>query len=203
MKRILPLLFILCFAAKSQSQIQPTYVGIPSGVFNYYSASQQNSNWCWAASIQMIFNYYHVNINQAQIVRRSYGMDPYGNLPNWTGSLPVITANLNNWNVDNSGRQYRVQAVCYQTRPNDAYIVQELNAGRPVLIGYMTGPNSGHAVVATACSYYQTPQGIRLHTIVVRDPWPSQQNINSMGRNEYAWANFAPQINAHWYVRVY
>lgn len=89
-------------------------------------------------------------------------MDPYGNLTTRTGSLPIITANLNNWNVDNNGRLYRVQALCYQTS-----------------------------------------QGIRLHPIIVHNPWPGQQNVNSMGRNEYAWANFAPKINAHWYVRVY
>ena len=181
---------------------QPTYVGIPSNAFNYFASSQKNSNWCWAAALQMIFNYYGVNITQEQIVARSYGTDPHGNLPNWTGSFQVITANLNNWSVDNAGRPYRVGALLYGGAPTPAYLVQELSQQRPVLIGYRSGPNSGHAVVVTACSYFDTPQGPMIQSIVVRDPWPSPQNVANLGRVEYPGINLASLIQAHWYIRV-
>ncbi|MFN8255718.1 MAG: C39 family peptidase [Bacteroidales bacterium] len=181
---------------------QAIYVGIPSERFNYFASSQRNSNWCWAASLQMIFNYYGINITQEQIVARSYGVDAYGNLPNWAGSFPVITANLNNWNVDNNGRQYVVGASLNWGAPTPAYLIQELYTQHPVLIGYQSGPNSGHAVVITACSYTESYYGPIIQSIVVRDSWPSEQNIANLGRVEYPGLNLASVIQAHWYIRI-
>ncbi len=200
-KLILFFLLIICLGQFTYGQ-QLTYVGIPTNKFNYFASSQRNTNWCWAASLQMIFNYYGVSITQEQIVKRSYGVDPYGNLPNWAGSFPVITANLNNWNVDNKGRQYVVEATLNLGAPTPAYLIQELTAQHPVLIGYQSGPNSGHAVVITACSYIQTNYGPNIQSIVVRDPYPTPQNVATEGRVEYPGLNLANLIQAHWYIRV-
>lgn len=60
----------------------------------------------------MIFNYYGININQQQIVARTYGVSPTGELPDWVGNVQAITANLNNWSIDASGRRYTVNAMC-------------------------------------------------------------------------------------------
>jgi hypothetical protein len=185
------------------TQDQQLYtVGIHSEVFNYFASPQHNSNWCWAASLQMIFNYYGINITQEQIVARSYGVDPNGTLPDWTGNWQVITANLNNWSVDNNGRQYMVRAVFNQGPPDPLYLVRELAAGHPVLIGYQSGPNSGHAVVITACSYMQTYYGPIIQSVVVRDPWPDQDNIANEGRKEWAGRDLANLIQGHWFIFV-
>lgn len=205
MKKLVNLILTLMLSLSIGQNVfgqQPAYVGIPSSNFNYFASSQRNSNWCWAASLQMIFNYYGVNITQEQIVARSYGVDPYGQLPNWTGSFQVITANLNNWSVDNSGRSYAVGATLNWGAPTPSYLVQELTAQRPVLIGYRSGSNSGHAVVVTACSYIPSAYGPIIQSIVVRDPWPSQENINNNGRAEYPGQNIANLMQAHWYIRI-
>lgn len=195
------LILILSLGQQSLGQ-QSTYVGIPRENVNYFASSQRNSNWCWAASLQMVFNYYGVSITQEQIVARSYGVDPNGTLPNWAGSFQIITANLNNWNVDNNGRQYLVQASLYWRAPTPAYLIQELSAQHPVLIGYQSSSNSGHAVVITACSYIQSMSGPIIQSIVVRDPWPSPENIANNGRVEYPGINLANFIQAHWYIRI-
>ena len=185
-----------------QNHQQPQYVGISSSQMNYFSASQNNSQWCWAAAIQMVLNYYGVSISQEQIVARTYGTDPYGNLLNWAGSFQAITANLNNWSVDNYGNPYRVMASLNWGAPSPSILLQELNQGRPVIVGYKTGPNSGHAVVITAASFTQSYNGPIIQTIVVRDPWPSQGNIQTAGRVEYSGAQFASLMQAYWYIRV-
>src|SRR5438309_1594878 len=116
MKRLRPLLIIfLLFVSVRQTFAQDQqvmYVGIPGDSFNYFASSQHNTNWCWAASIQMIFNYYGIAITQEQIVARSYGVSPTGLLSDWKGNEQIITANLNNWSVDNGGREYTVRAYC-------------------------------------------------------------------------------------------
>ena len=192
-------LFIL---AVGSVKAQAVYVGIPSGTMDYYAAQQQNSQWCWAAAIQMVLNGYGVNINQEQIVARTYGRDPYGNLPNWPGSFQAIHRNLNNWGVDNSGQGYRVSASIGMGAPTPSLLISELSMGRPVIIGYRTGGNSGHAVVVTAVSYVNGYNGPVIMSIVVRDPWPSQSNINNRGKIEYPGAVLANNIQAHWYIRV-
>ena len=184
------------------STAQAEYVGIPSNTMNFYAAAQKNSNWCWAASIQMVLNYYGISITQGQIVARTYGVDPSGVLPNWTGSFPAITANLNNWNIDNSGRPYVVVASLNWGAPTPVILLQELSQGHPVLVGYKSGPNSGHAVVITAANYDMSPMGPMIQSVVVRDPWPSAQNIANNGRVEYTGIQIASLMQAYWYIRV-
>lgn len=203
---VLTLVFsISCFAQypnPQQNYQQPQYVGVQSAQMNFFAAAQNNSQWCWAAAIQMVLNYYDVNITQEQIVARTYGSDPYGNLPNWAGSFQAITANLNNWNVDNSGNSYSVKAIVNSGAPTPAVLLQELSAGRPVIVGYSSGQNSGHAVVITAASFTQSYNGPIIQSVVVRDPWPSPQNIKTAGRVEYPAAQFASVMQAYWYIRV-
>lgn len=188
------------YARPAYPQLQ--YVGIPSGHMNFVAASQRNSQWCWAASIQMVLNYYGVNISQEQIVARTYGSDPYGNLPNWPGSFEAITANLNNWSVDNHGQRYQVMATLNWGAPTPRVLLQELSQGRPVIVGYRSGPNSGHAVVITAASFTPSPNGPIIQSVVARDPWPSEQNMRTQGRVEYRGAQFASVMQAYWYIRV-
>ncbi len=203
MKQFYVLKIVFCFiiyTSINYSQIQ--YVGIKSNDFNSVYSDQDNSQWCWAASIQMILNYYGIDISQEDIVRRSYGSDPYGNLPNWTGNSQTITANLNNWNISNNGIPYRVSATMGIGAPTPAILLNEMQNGAPVLLGYMSSPNSGHAVVATAVSYSNSYFGPIIQSIIVRDPWPSPQNIMNLGKMEYSGNILASKITAYWYIRV-
>lgn len=202
LKKVKLVVFIMLTISITQQALsqQLNYVGIQSEKFNYYTSSQRNSNWCWAASIQMILNYYGVNITQEQIVEKSYGKSSNGKLPNWTGSFNIITSNLNNWSADNDGDEYKVAANISYGAPTPAYLIQELAAQRPVLIGYQTSATTGHAVVVTACSYTQGAYGPIIQSIVVRDPWPNPQNTT--GRVEYPGISLANLIQAHWYIRV-
>lgn len=193
----------LCSANITRAQYQePIYVGIKSDTFRYFSSLQHSSNWCWAASLQMIFNYYGIAITQEQIVARSYGVAANGALPNWTGNWRVITANLNNWSVDNGGKQYIVRAVFNQGPPDPVYLIGQLSLKRPVLIGYRTGPNSAHAVVVTACSYIETDDGPVIQSIIVRDPWPGPGNMTNNGRKEWHGNDLVNLIEAHWFIVV-
>jgi papain like cysteine protease AvrRpt2 len=185
----------------AQPVLQTT--GIPSAEFEHFFSEQRNSQWCWAAGIQMILNYYGIEISQEDIVRRSYrGTNPFGPLPNWPGSLPVITANLNNWGVDSKGRRYQVTAQFTAGAPAPAVLKNELENKRPVLIGYMSGSGGGHAVVGTAVSYIDTPIGPDVEAITVRDPWPSQENRARGGKVTHPAAAFAGVMQNVWVIQV-
>ena len=192
-------LALLAGPATGQDRV---YVGITAQKFNYFASTQRNTEWCWAASMQMLFNYYGVDISQEQIVARSFQKSPEDRLPNATGDLQVITRNLNNWSIDNRGMSYRVKAELNFGPPSPAYLIKELAAERPVLIGYKTGPRTGHAVLITACSYYPAEDGPRIRSVIVRDPWPSPENRETAGRVEYWGSSMASLIETHWFVRV-
>lgn len=198
---MIPLLLIIAFIGRTEPLAQQ-YAGIPSDRMNYFYSEQRRTQWCWAAAIQMVMNYYGVAISQETIVRRSYGSDPFGNLPDWAGSLPIITANLNNWGIDDRGRRYMVTASFGLGAPAPALLLNELSQGHPVIIGYATSFSGGHAVVCTAANYTNSIYGPIINTIVVRDPWPSPENRLNGGRVEYPGLQLASRITGYWIIRV-
>ena len=202
---VVAVLFAVCVLGK-QSFAQPIrgvqQVGIPSGEMDFVAAAQQNSQWSWAATIQMVLGYYGVAITQQQIVARTYGVDWWGNLPDWGGSIEAITANLNNWSIDNYGQHYAVAATLNWGAPQPNMLINELRNRRPVIIGYQSGPGTARAVVVTAATFSQTTLGTTIHSIVVRDPWPSAANVYNRGRNEYDGGSLAQLITAHWFISV-
>lgn len=181
---------------------QATYVGLPSGKMNISYAEQNKSQWCWAASIQMILSCYGVSISQEEVVKRSYGSYEDGKLPNWPGSFQTITANLNNWSIDDRGKFYKVTSSLGVGPPTPSILVEELQNQHPVLLAYMNTPNSGHAVVATGASYTPSYFGPVVQTVIVRDPLPSASNRATMGKVEYPGSYLASVITAYWFIRV-
>jgi hypothetical protein len=131
--------------------------------------SQLQSEWCWAASISMIFSYYGDPVAQARIVTDVYGAPE--NIPAMGGI--VIAHELNRcWTDDAGGRfvsqvtgVYDAQAGVYGL--TNAQAIAELDAGHPMVLGART-----HAVVLTAMQYYETPQGPYVVAAGVFDPWP-------------------------------
>ena len=169
---------------------------------NYTASTQNNTQWCWAASIQMVLRYYGVYVTQEQIVKRSFGVTRNGQLPNRTASPELITANLNKWGVDNRGQRYRVQATWGRHAPHPDMLIREMKADRPVIIGY-EGEDGGHAVVITAVGIANTNRGPAIEEIVVRDPWPSRRNVRRKGRVVYPGIDLANRIGDYWFIRVY
>jgi hypothetical protein len=189
-------------AAIALPRVAPIYVGIPREHFNGSYAEQESEHWCWAASIQMILDYYGVVITQEHIVARSFGLDPRGRLPDFSGSFQVITANLNLESFDLTGRRYQVQAKFGAGAPRPNMLLEELNAQFPMLLCYRNAANRGHVVVATGASYVPSPDGPSVESVVVRDPWPSPENRWSLGRVEHSGLSLASRMTAHWQIRV-
>ena len=180
----------------------PQIVGIPSEAFDVTYSTQRNSQWCWAASIQMALQYHGIKTVQQDIVARTFGPNANGELPNRPGDLAAITANLNNFNVDRAGTTYQVEANFGEGPPPVALLLDELDRREPIIIGYSTGANTGHAVVITGARFQMTPQGPQVLTLIVRDPWPSDATRQSNGRIEYDAREFAPKIHGYWRIRV-
>ncbi len=205
MKRVRLFLVLAALISPVSAQFapMPQTVGIPSNVMNFSTAAQRRSQWCWAASIQMVLSAHGVRISQERIVARSYGVDPQGNLPDWAGSWEVITSNLNNWDLDEmTGRPYAVACQYGQGPPPPQVLLNELARGQPIILACSMGGGGGHAVVITAVTFVPTPMGPSIQTITIRDPWPSPENAATGGRQVVPAAQFAGSMRGYWIVRV-
>lgn len=188
--------------AQTPGGVAPKQVGIETAKVDSAFSFQERSQWCWAACISMLLAHNDLHVEQAEIVRRSYGRDALGQLPDWPGSFDLITRNLNYRGRDGKGTDYEIRARVAPGAPMPALLLAELSSGSPVLVGYNTG-SGGHAVLITAASYVDTPMGPQILQLVSRDPYPypGTSPIGN-GRQVVPGAHLASRIMAHWYVDV-
>lgn len=175
-------------------------VGIESSLMDFVAAKQQGLNWCWAASIQMVLNYYGVDITQEEIVERTYGIDRSGYLPDLPANYNTVHLNLNSWDIDNNGVRYKVSSNIGSGPPNPNILIKELKARRPVVLGYWSGRTSNHLVVITAVKFRIENIKPIIEKIVVRDPSP--ENIRRRGRKAWEGYNLEQRMKKYWQVRV-
>lgn len=132
---------------------------------------QFQSEWCWAACISMIFDYYGHPVTQERVVTEAYGAP--ANVP--AGSGFVIAQALNRSWVDDNGHPFRsVLRAAFDAQAglaaiNSAIIVQALARGYPLIVGART-----HATVMTAVSYVSTRMGTNILQVGVFDPRPGR-----------------------------
>jgi len=143
--------------------VQACVAGIPQQEMDTVYATQQQTEWCWAACIEMVFTYWGHPVDQVEIVRQTWGQ--IVNMPAQPGQ---IIADLNRAWRDRNGNPFRSQGDVFSA--NGATAAQDLAVGMPLIIGSM-----GHAMVLTAVSYNRAPnsQG-QVTGAVVRDPWPGR-----------------------------
>ena len=166
--------------------------GVPTGEFEYMRAtsvnygSQVQSNWCWAACIQMVLNYHGLYVSQSDVVTKIYG-SPYINQP---ANEQQILAALSGWAPDVRGRYSAINAYGGLTSVQE--IVNGLSGKWPLIVG-MANANGGvgHAYVLTAIYYanqydaYGNIVGYIPDKVVLRDPWPGNES-----RQEFSWNDF-------------
>lgn len=182
------------------SQTNLKEVGI--GDKDFYPHAQENTNWCWAASIQMILEHYKVYKTQTEIIERTFGRNYNGELPNLGGSVQTISNNLNNWEVDYIGRPSEIKSVFYAHPPSSAELVYFLKDKQPIYLSYKSSSSTNHAIVITSCRYFETTDGPQVVDLTVRDPWPSKENVRADGLIKYNYSSFSSLMNYFWIVSV-
>ena len=191
--------FSLLVAASAHSQ-NLISVGIPSASFNFVASSQKQTEWCWAASTQMILQWLGFDVDQGEVVSKVKGA-----LINQGASDADINTALNAVAVQRTGQPAVIHSLFASGPPPASVLVNELGHQHPILLSFKSGPYSSHAVVITGARYYQTRSGPVVTSLIIRDPWPTQENIRNAGRVELAGptlANFLPNVLKNWIVWV-
>lgn len=165
----------------NQFGIQECEVGVLSAVMPV-TAQQEDSQWCWAACIEMVFRYYGYRVRQQRIVS-----DTWGSLVNMPGRPDQILANLNRPWIDDRKRKFAVMGDAYSANPLTA--ANDLSDNMPLIIG-----THSHAVVLTAMRLARNVQGrLSVLAAMVRDPWPGRGR-RLLTPQEWMGVSFAARI---------
>jgi len=166
--------------------VQICEVGIDSNLASQVSKPQKKDQWCWAASISMIFSYYGHPISQERIVKETWG-----NIVNLPASPEQIIIGLNREWIDDKGEKFTAQGDVLTA--NVVTASYDLANDMPLIIGTV-----GHAMVLTSLTYYRDiyGNGIPIKAIV-RDPWPTSGNKRMLSPYEYNMTNFLIRIRVY------
>lgn len=153
--------------------------GLAPDLVRQMQATQLKSQWCWAASLQMIFARYGYAVPQEEIVERLYG--GAHDLPVRTSDVTPLVAR--DWfDLGGKGFSARVvpHAVMHPTLTGHRRILQALADQHPLLL--VTGR---HVVVLVALQFEQVRQGagLRITGGQVIDPTPGQ-GVRMLTRDE-------------------
>ncbi len=162
--------------------IEVCTTGISSVTFK--QAFQQQNEWCWAACISMVFDYYHHSVDQQRIVKETWGT-----VANMPGMPSDLMRDLNKRWIDDAGHAFECKADVLSANPDTA--IQDLIDNHPLIIGAM-----GHATVLTAIvSEVDTATSqYEIQQVIVRDPWPGSGGRRPLSPREWHSIQFAARI---------
>jgi hypothetical protein len=162
--------------------VETCTVGIPS--ISFKQAYQEMNEWCWAACISMVFDFYGHPVDQKRIVQETWGV-----VTDMAALPPSVLKDLNRQWTDDQGRSFLCRGDMLSVNLNTA--IQDLEDGHPLIIGA-----GGHATVLTAVTSAVdrvTGQFV-VQQVVVRDPWPGNGGRRLLTPMEWASINFAVRI---------
>ncbi len=193
-------LFLVLVTVSAVAQKTMT-VGIPTAEFNFASAAQMRTEWCWAASIQMILNWYNVPVRQADVVDRIYGRTIDA-----AASEDAITKALTGTAYDRTQRKVHLSAHRYRGVPPSNWLLDELGRQHPVLVTFRSSKTMLHAVVLTSAEY-ETQRDGRVHitALTFRDPSPTIRGRKAAGAVRISGqqlARFVRSVSSYYEVSV-
>ena len=190
MKRLILYALILLLSMTTTAQRRGSVVRIDGSIsvarVNDYMEScfhrQYKDNWCWAACVQMVLDYYDLSVSQSRIVERAYG-DDY----DFTANKRDIINALNGWYVGG----YTVRAS-YESYKSAKTLIDAIASGRPLIIGLNERYTStGHAYVLTHIFFTKDYYGNMTPTrVVVINPYNRGDLEESLD-----WTEFYKRIN--------
>ena len=157
-------------------------VGIPS--MSFKQAYQEMNEWCWAACISMVFDFYGHPVDQMRIVQETWGV-----VTDMPALPPSVLKDLNRKWTDDRGRNFLCRGDVLSVNLNSA--IKDLQEGHPLIIGA-----AGHATVLTAVTSAvdTVTQQFVVQQVIVRDPWPGNGGRRLLTPMEWASINFAVRI---------
>lgn len=196
MKKVFISCFLILLFFNTHSQTME--VGIRTS--DFHGRAQEKSNWCWAACIQAILGHYRIDVEQSEIVKRTFGENYNGEIPNLGGSVQNISNNLNNWEINIFGTPTHISSVFFPHAPTDDDLIRFLKQKQPIYISYKSSLSTNHAILIISCRYIIESGRCKVIDFTAVDPWPSKDNVRNDGVVNYNYNNFYNLFNYFWII---
>jgi hypothetical protein len=143
--------------------------------------AQEESNWCWAACLEMAFSCLGNRVTQETIVKAAWG-----DIRNVPATPAQIVKTVNRDYVNNMGGRFRPKAQLLDRNFTLFTKIGALSAafdhvalGKPAIVGTMNPVGPGHATMLTHISVRRRTGGAtlpELYSARVYDPWPGRKS---------------------------
>ncbi|MHB1686077.1 MAG: C39 family peptidase [Ignavibacteriaceae bacterium] len=194
-------LLFLIFQSTGRSQL--VYTGIEKEKVEPVYSERLNPEWCWAASVQLILNYYGAKVSQEDIIKRSFSVrDPYGELPAWSKNFDKVSDKLNRWVIWYKRVKYIVSVKFVRGAPSPETLMSELKNNYPVIMADSDSTNGMHAVICTAVGILPSYYGTVYKEIMVRDTYPDCRDKTSDQRVNWAASEIPKRVSSYWLIHV-
>lgn len=156
--------------------------GVPTACFKFFAAPemagrQRQSNWCWAACVQMVLNCHGLRVSQEQVVERIFGARV-----NAPADFQQLLIALSGWAPSILGDYRRI--VVNIRDLSDGRVVDDLAKNCPRIVG-LRGSPVGHAYVLTAVHFHLEGRRPVIDRYVLRDPNPRAPSRVELGRGDF------------------
>ncbi len=175
------------------------FVGIYSNEIKHFE--QRKDNWCWAASIAIILNYYgYKNITQEEIVEKLHEKDMFGVLPDLPESEGSITELLNKFTFSNAGIKYSLEVLDGTNYIPDYIFFEEFEGKRPLMVSYVNDYEKfgAHIIVIRGANYTVLNDQRIIDSFEILNPG----KLENDGCDEFDKEFIEKHINAYWLIRV-
>ena len=185
-------LFLL-FSFSAQAQIRETadgqIVAMVDDRMGQCYFFQEQSNWCWAAALQMVLAFHHVSVSQRTIVKRAFQK-----AENRAASVMEMVNS-----IDGFQKGKKVISCTSMTIRNMQDLIGEISEGYPVVVG-MEYEGRQHAMVLVQMLFQKDGQRegkINPTEVVLLDP--SRRYLRT---RRFSFPEFCREINMALQVRV-
>lgn len=154
------------------------YAGVDNNYFAYHAARYQKQNfWCWAASIQMVLNYYKIPATQEQIVQHVKKK-----IINTPANNRQIIKGLTGWQLpDSNGRIIYLYGSSFDLKNNNKVIKHLGKYSSPIIVG-LKPPKTrlGHAYVLIGVDFMVNNGIQNINIAYLYDPTPRKKSLVAM-----------------------
>lgn len=134
-----------------------------AGTLSVSLIQQEHSNWCWAASTQMVLNYKGKWMEQCAMANRSFGLNYACGEPTFDWDDP---ANEGNYNSEVAKLLiYKGLSAKVVGSMSLSSIKAKIDASKPIIFGWSWTGGGGHDVVL---------KGYSGSDLYFNDPWPGE-----------------------------
>jgi hypothetical protein len=146
---------------------------------------QRAEEWCWAACVQMVLALHRVNLQQCDVVGRQFNQNCCA-----TPDDPPCNQPLSVWSIAAAYNSWQLGAELITSPVQFNYLLSEINAGRPVEVGFLWMGGGGHAALVRGAG--MTSSG---PVVLVNDPkygtgsvyYANLLSAYSLGSWQYTW----------------